>query len=67
LFSISGQDGNHAGGAFIFPLLFDFFSNFFIYIKILSKKPLTRNDLASQLNIPRSTIYDNLRKLQKKI
>lgn len=28
--------------------------------------PLTRNDLVSQLNTPRTTIYDNLLKLQKR-
>ena len=34
-------------------------------IKILHRKgPLTREDLANHLKIPRSTIYDNLRKLQ---
>ena len=36
-------------------------------IKTLHRKgPLTREDLAIQLKIPRSTIYDNLRKLQKR-
>lgn len=28
--------------------------------------PLTRRDLARELNIPRTTIYDNLIKLQKR-
>lgn len=35
-------------------------------VKILEKNgPLTRRDLVNQLKIPRTTIYDNLLKLQK--
>ena len=36
-------------------------------IKILAKTgPLTRRDLVNQLRTPRTTIYDNLIKLQKR-
>jgi len=36
-------------------------------IKILKQDgPLTRRDLVNQLNTPRTTIYDNLIKLQKR-
>jgi len=36
-------------------------------IKILKNgEPLTRRDLVNQLNTPRTTIYDNLIKLQKR-
>lgn len=36
-------------------------------IKILKNDgPLTRRDLVNQLNTPRTTIYDNLIKLQKR-
>ena len=36
-------------------------------IKILRNgEPLTRRDLVNQLNTPRTTIYDNLIKLQKR-
>ena len=39
----------------------------FNLIKTLSKEgPLTRRELVSQLKTPRTTIYDNLIKLQKK-
>ena len=39
----------------------------FNLIKTLSKwGPLTRRELVSQLRTPRTTIYDNLLKLQKK-
>ena len=36
-------------------------------VKILEKNgPLTRNQLVKQLSTPRTTIYDNLLKLQKR-
>lgn len=39
----------------------------FHIINVLKNKgPLTRKDLVERLNTPRTTIYDNLTKLQKK-
>lgn len=36
-------------------------------IKVLQRSgPMTRRDLVNQLNTPRTTIYDNLIKLQKR-
>ena len=34
-------------------------------LKILQKGPLTRKQLVHQLNVPRTTIYDTLIKLQR--